>query len=54
MKRWSDFLLRHQHPSSTMYIEMETFGVLKKKVSSGMMLCVQKLKNSPYYLLYDK
>ena len=54
MKRWSDLLLRHQHPSSATYTETGTYGGPKKKVSPNMMLYVQKLRNSPYNLLYDK
>ena len=54
MKRRSDLLLQHRPPSSAMYSEKEMFGAPRKRDSLGMVkLCVQRLENFPYNLLYD-
>ena len=55
MKRRLGLLPQHQRPSLATCNGMGTFGALRKMDSLDMvMLCVQRLRNSPYYLLYDK
>ena len=54
MKKRSIFLLQRQPLFSATYTETGTSGGPRMTGFSSMMLYVQKLKNSPYYLLYDK
>ena len=55
MKKRLIFLLQRQRLFLAMYTERETSGGPRRTDSSGIvMLCVQQVKDSPYYLLYDK